>query len=278
MLARARRYSRPINVDAYMLYNRSTLGDVGLVGAGVNVSAATLRLIQTALNKLPSSLARLSLDGKMGPKTAARLAEYQGSVGLPVTSAPDASTQARLLGSGSPVITSAPPTDYYVKGTKFLWLVPSPITGFGLSFDPGEDARASLAAKLGAAGYNVRVIYSSGNALEVSGSQNTDRASIYHIRDQITQTAQAAGFTLGPLPVQFSVEKPGSTFQVGNTGSQTTWADTTPPIVTGIPTELGLNPFGDKNAGRNLPSLSGSWTTIALIVGAALIVKRVLTG
>lgn len=64
---------------------------LGITGGGVDVAA-----VQAALNALPTGLPQLKVDGDLGPKTAARLREYQASVFLPVTGTPDAATLAKL--------------------------------------------------------------------------------------------------------------------------------------------------------------------------------------
>jgi hypothetical protein len=60
-----------------------------------------IRSVQAALNNLPSSLARLSVDGVWGSKTSARVAEFQRMNGLPATGTLDATTQQRILSGAS---------------------------------------------------------------------------------------------------------------------------------------------------------------------------------
>lgn len=136
---------------------------------------------------------------------------------------------------------------YYKAGTPFMWLAPVADFGFALSLDPGRDARNTLAANLAAAGYQVSVIYGErGGPLEVSGAQNIDRAQAADIRNQITQLAQAAGFIL-PQPIQFNAQVSGSSWQVGDPGSSTTWGDRTPVAPKSIFDELGVDLSGDTS-------------------------------
>lgn len=138
-------------------------------------------------------------------------------------------------------------SDYYKAGTPFMWLAPGADFGFALSLDPGRDARSALAANLAANGYRVKVVFGErGGPLEVSGSQNIDRAQAVHIRDQITQAAEAAGFIL-TRPVQFNAEVPSSSWRVGDPGSVTMWGDKTPVAPTSIFNELGVDLTGDTS-------------------------------
>lgn len=146
--------------------------------------------------------------------------------------------------------------DYYKAGTRFTWLVPSVDFGLALSFDPGGAARSTLAASLAATGYHVSVVSGErGGPLEVSGSQNIDRAHATDIREQITQLAESAGFIL-TRPVQFNVEIANSTWRVGQPGSTTTWGDKTPVAPTSIFNELGVDLTGDTSfVGGSLKNL-----------------------
>jgi len=64
---------------------------LGLTGAGIGLDA-----VQRALNQHPTGLPQLDPDGLMGPKTHARLREFQQSHGLPQSGEPDADTLAAL--------------------------------------------------------------------------------------------------------------------------------------------------------------------------------------
>jgi len=245
------------------------LGDTG---------SADIREIQAALNALPSNLPRLVVDGLVGTKTRARVSEYQRQVGLPVNGNPyDAAFRNAL-----PVIVGGPPvmpsSNFYVKGTRFLWLVPVVDVGFALSLDPFEDARNALASSLAASGYNVQVVALREGALEVSGSQNIDRGSAFDVRDQITNAARQAGF-LWSMPVQFNVESSSSSFRVGSAGATTTYGDRTPVAPKDALTEFGVNPFSSDPSGkRNIPNLSGGTGTIIGVVVIGLLVAKFFRG
>lgn len=279
---RWRRPPRRVSIDE--AFYGANLGDVvqsrfavasNLLGA---TGTADIRELQSALNSLASSLPPLVVDGLVGPKTRERVAEYQRQVGLNVNGDPyDAAMRAALPHVVSGIATTpVRSSDYYVRGTPFLWLVPVVEVGFGLSIDPFEDARNKLASFLNTNGYNARVVALRGGALEVSGSQNIDRASKLNIRDQITAFARAAGF-LWSMPVQFNVESAGSSFRVGSSGATQTYGDRTPVPVKDALTEFGVNPFASDPSGkRNIPNLSGGTGTIIIVVLAGLVVAKVL--
>jgi len=168
------------------------------------------------------------------------------------------------LGDNAP--TGKAVGDYYIKGTKFLWLSPQTDFGFAWSTDPGADARNTLAAGLASLGYNVSTIFGErGGVLEVSGSQNIDRGHATDIRNQITQAAQKAGFLL-VAPVQFNVENPAtSVWQVGAPGSKTTWGDQTPVAPKSIFAEAGIDASGDVSFA------GGTFKNIAIYAGLALL-------
>src|SRR6267142_6194029 len=156
--------------------------------------------------------------------------------------------------------------DYYIKGTKFLWLSPQTDFSFGWSLDPGADARNALASALAQSGYAVSTVFGErGGALEVSGSQNIDRAHATDIRNQITQLATQAGLLL-VSPVQFNVENPAtSVWQVGQPGSAKVWGDQTPVAVKSLPAELGLDLSGDTSF------VGGSIKNLAIYGGLGLL-------
>ncbi len=136
---------------------------------------------------------------------------------------------------------------YYKKGTPFQWIAQSADSGFALSVDPFADARNALAVALANAGYSVKVVAGERRQpLEVSGYQNMDRAKGFHIRDQITALAKAAGFSY-LNGILFNVETPSSNWRVGSSGSTTTWGDNTPQPVGNIFDEFGLGLAGDNS-------------------------------
>jgi hypothetical protein len=163
---------------------------------------------------------------------------------------------------------------YYQAGTPFLWLAPAADFGFAFSTDPGRDARNTLAAVLANSNYRVRVIYGQrGGPLEVSGTQGIDRSSALHIREQITQAAEQAGFYL-TRPVQFNVESSGSSFRVGAPGSNTIWGDRTPVVPTSIFNELGVDLTGDTSfVGGSVKNLI-LYGAIGLVAFALITRKR----
>jgi peptidoglycan hydrolase-like protein with peptidoglycan-binding domain len=83
---------------------------LGALGA---LSSADVRTIQAQLNALPSNQARLVVDGVFGPKTKARLLEFQQQYALPPTGEPDSITlqvlsrEARNRGFSTTPITGA---------------------------------------------------------------------------------------------------------------------------------------------------------------------------
>lgn len=159
---------------------------------------------------------------------------------------------------------------YYNAGTPFQWITPNAEFGFAFSLDPGTDARNALAAALGANRYNVRVIYGErGGPLEVSGSQGMDRRQAIDIRNEITDAAQKAGFSLGK--VLFNVEAPGSPFRVGSPGSVSTWGDLTPVAPKNIFDELGVGFAGDPSF------VGGSLKNIAIYAGIGLLVFALIS-
>jgi len=70
--------------------------------------SADVQAIQKRLNQLPSSLARLVEDGRWGARTAARLQEFQRSVGLTPDGQIGAQTRAALAGGGVAATTDNP--------------------------------------------------------------------------------------------------------------------------------------------------------------------------
>jgi peptidoglycan hydrolase-like protein with peptidoglycan-binding domain len=62
--------------------------------------SADVQAIQRRLNQLLSSLARLVEDGKWGARTAARVQEFQRSVGISADGQVGAQTRAALFGGG----------------------------------------------------------------------------------------------------------------------------------------------------------------------------------
>jgi peptidoglycan hydrolase-like protein with peptidoglycan-binding domain len=84
----------------------------GVLPNATTQSGTDVRSLQAALNKLPSSLARLAVDGVAGPKTTARVMEFQRLNGLPATGVVDLNTSVRLyasVGSGvAPKTNNAP--------------------------------------------------------------------------------------------------------------------------------------------------------------------------
>lgn len=201
-----------------------------------------------------------------------------------------------VCGLGSLGADNAPVGDaaraYYVAGTPFLWLAPAtgvraPLGVGGISMlfmDLARDARNKLAATLASAGYDVRVVAdsasrltgqgwiggSSDGVLEVSGSQRIDRASALHIRDQITQAAENAGFNI-LRAVQFNVEAAGSPFRVGMPGSVRQWGDTAPVVPRNIFTELGVDLTGDTSF------VGGSIKNLMLYAGVGLLAFAVIS-
>jgi hypothetical protein len=64
---------------------------------GTLLSTVDVRAIQQALNGQPSSLPRLAVDGVFGPRTIARVKEFQTLNGLSPTGIMDTATRQRLL-------------------------------------------------------------------------------------------------------------------------------------------------------------------------------------
>lgn len=87
------------------------------VGSASSSTGSTYSLdtasIQRALNGFPSSLARLTVDGVFGPKTQARLREFQKQRGLPQTGVADQATRHALNNplpaASAPVASSTTP-------------------------------------------------------------------------------------------------------------------------------------------------------------------------
>jgi len=95
-----------------------------------------VQAIQKRLNQLPSSLARLVEDGKWGARTAARVQEFQRSVGISADGQVGAQTRAALFGGGVAATTDKPnalpprlpaaPVDwskYLLYGGAFLFII-----------------------------------------------------------------------------------------------------------------------------------------------------------
>jgi hypothetical protein len=98
--------------------------------------SADVQQIQKRLNQLPSSLGRLSEDGRWGARTAARVQEFQRSVGISADGQVGAQTRAALSGGGVAATTDnpnappprlpAPPVDwskYLLYGSAFLFII-----------------------------------------------------------------------------------------------------------------------------------------------------------
>ncbi|HEV7375939.1 MAG TPA: peptidoglycan-binding domain-containing protein [Pyrinomonadaceae bacterium] len=99
---------------------------------------ADVNSIQAKLNTLPSSLARLAVDGKLGPKTTARIAEFQRLNGLSATGTLDVVTITRILtASGTSVQgnnSSNPPINNFVPPSDNGFSKYIPLAVVGLIF------------------------------------------------------------------------------------------------------------------------------------------------
>jgi hypothetical protein len=96
---------------------------------GSLLSASDTRSIQAQLNKWSSSQARLSVDGAWGPKTSARLKEFQSLNGLAATGIMDAATRTKLFSGPQ---TAATPTNNNTA-LQTINNSPPPNSGFNLS-------------------------------------------------------------------------------------------------------------------------------------------------
>ncbi|MDX6695574.1 MAG: hypothetical protein QOF02_3177 [Blastocatellia bacterium] len=76
---------------------QNTLPSLSTVANGAMPSVRTL---QAALNALPSSLPRLTVDGVMGPRTTARIAEYYRLNGMVMTGTVSAAVANRIVAAG----------------------------------------------------------------------------------------------------------------------------------------------------------------------------------
>jgi hypothetical protein len=90
-------------------YYKISLKQSSIFGGFVNAvtpsagsgSSQDTKAVQAALNRWPSNLPRLAVDGKWGAKTTARIAEFQRQHGLFVSYVVDAATSAALFSGGS---------------------------------------------------------------------------------------------------------------------------------------------------------------------------------
>ena len=117
--------------QASLSSSRSRYAPLGAFGA---LSASDVRTAQAQLNSLSSNLAKLTVDGILGPKTVARIKEFQAAYALPVTGQLDTITLQVLSRETASVtrpriVTTSP--------------VPGAVTGAGqvISTSPGAEVQ-----------------------------------------------------------------------------------------------------------------------------------------
>lgn len=67
-------------------------GGTPLLPSGEAKTTEQVKVLQSALNKLPSTDPKLVVDGAFGPRSAAAVKAFQTSAGLPATGVPDLAT------------------------------------------------------------------------------------------------------------------------------------------------------------------------------------------